>query len=142
MSSDLYQHLFLHNFKAHGSWGGSNPFRASTKFDPKKRIVVITRATIKPSLAALFWRDVPNVSKSMDEINGCIYAKGVGEWPVFMQATVSVWENCEAMKQYAYGRKGQHIKMVQKTRETGWYKEELFSRFHIHDAVGNLIPDI
>lgn len=141
-SSDLSQNLFLHNFKAHGSWGGSNPFRTSTEFDPKKRIAVITRATIKPSLAAMFWSDVPDVSGSMDEFNGCIYAKGVGEWPVFMQATVSVWENSEAMKQYAYGRKGEHIKMVQKTRETGWYREELFSRFHIQDSVGELIPGI
>lgn len=38
--------------------------------------------------------------------------------------------------------KGQHIKMVQKTRETGWYKEELFSRFHIRDSIGTLISNI
>lgn len=140
--SDQFQHLFLHNIKAHGEWGGRNPFRINTKFDPQKKIVVITRATIKLSLASRFWREVPVVSQSLYKYDGCIYAKGVGEWPAFMQATVSIWKNSEAMKQYAYGEKGYHLKMIQKTRETGWYKEELFSRFHIIDSIGSLIPGL
>jgi heme-degrading monooxygenase HmoA len=136
--SKQYSHVLMHTIKAHGEWSKRQPFESSTKYDASKPLTVITRATIKPKLSPLFWRYVPSVSKSMDGHKGLIYSKGIGEWPIFMQATFSFWETGEDMMAYAYSNP-KHAEMVRKTRELGWYSEELFSRFHPFDIQGNLI---
>lgn len=43
------------------------------------------------------------------------------------------------MKANAYSKQSKHLEMVEKTRALGWYKEELFSRFHIVDSQGSLL---
>jgi len=133
-----YSHILMHNVHAHGQWSKQEPFMASSKLDPNKPVAVITRATIKPKLAHKFWYNVPSVSKSMDDHKGLIYSKGIGEWPILMQATFSLWASSEQMMAYAY-KNPRHAEMVKKTRELGWYKEELFSRFHPYQLRGNLI---
>ncbi|MCB0555957.1 MAG: hypothetical protein KDD02_20595, partial [Phaeodactylibacter sp.] len=52
------------------------------------------------------------------------------------QATFSLWENSQFMKQYAY-QSPQHQEVIRRTRQLGWYKEELFARFHPYFAEGN-----
>ena len=74
----------------------------------------------------------------MDGHQGLIFSKGIGEWPIFMQATFSFWEKGKHMMDYAYSNK-KHADMVKKTRELGWYSEELFSRFHPFEVRGSLI---
>lgn len=136
--SIAHSHVLMHSIKAHGKWSKQEPFNAEVKYDESKPIAVITRATIKPKLAHKFWRYVPSVSKSMDGHEGLIYTKGIGEWPIFMQATFSFWEEGKHMMAYAYNNE-KHADMVKKTRELGWYSEELFSRFHPFEIRGNLI---
>lgn len=133
-----FSHVLMHSIKAHGQWSKQEPFISSVSYDSTKPLTVITRATIKPKLAHKFWRYVPSVSKSMDGHNGLIYSKGIGEWPILMQATFSFWESGEDMMAYAY-KNQKHAEMVKKTRELGWYSEELFSRFHPFEIRGNLI---
>lgn len=133
-----FSHVLMHAIKAHGEWSKQNPFISEVKYDASKPIAVITRATIKPKLAYKFWRYVPSVSKSMDGHEGLIFSKGIGEWPIFMQATFSFWKEGQHMMDYAYKNK-KHADMVTKTRELGWYSEELFSRFHPFEIRGNLI---
>lgn len=135
----LHSHIFMHNIHAHGKWSGKEPFKSEASLTESKPVCVITRATIKPFLAPRFWKYVPVVSAAIENFEGLIYSKGIGEWPVFMQATFSVWESVDAMKAYAYENK-HHSEMVRKTRELAWYKEELFSRFHPFEQSGNLIP--
>lgn len=137
-STVKFSHILMHSIKAHGQWSGKEPFIPSASFDESKPLAVITRATIKPRLAYKFWKYVPSVSKSMNGHQGLIYSKGIGEWPIFMQATYSLWESGEDMMSYAYQNK-RHSDMVKKTRELGWYSEELFSRFHPFKITGNLI---
>ena len=48
--------------------------------------------------------------------------------PLVQQATFSLWESSALMKAYAYQSEF-HREVVQKTRQLGWYKEELFARF-------------
>ncbi len=120
----------LKNTMAHGSWGGVNPFVATEKYQPEKKVAVLTRATIHWKDMLRFWKDVPAVSKSLQTTNPPILAVGVGEMPFRYQATVSIWENGEDMLSYAY-RHPAHKTMVEKTRQTGWYKEELFARFSL-----------
>ncbi|WP_411895394.1 hypothetical protein [Winogradskyella sp. A2] len=136
--STQYNHVLMHSIKAHGKWDKQEPFDASIPYDNTKPLAVITRATIKPKLVFKFWKYVPSVSKSMDGHEGLVYSKGIGEWPIFMQATFSLWTNGEHMMNYAYKNK-KHADMVKKTRELGWYSEELFSRFHPFDIKGDLI---
>lgn len=133
-----HSHVLMHSIKAHGQWSKQEPFVSSVNHDPSKPLAVITRATIKPKLAHKFWWHVPSVSKSMDGHKGLIFSKGIGEWPIFMQATFSFWETGEDMMSYAY-KNQKHAEMVKKTRELGWYSEELFSRFHPFEVRGNLI---
>ncbi|MBT8244097.1 MAG: hypothetical protein HKP48_10020 [Winogradskyella sp.] len=133
-----HSHVLMHAIKAHGQWSKQEPFKSAISYDESKSIAVITRATIKPKLAHKFWRYVPSVSKSMDHHEGLIYTKGIGEWPIFMQATFSFWKKGKHMMDYAYSNK-KHADMVKKTRELGWYSEELFSRFHPFEVRGSLI---
>ncbi len=137
-TSESHSHILMHSVKAHGKWSKQEPFASDTTFDKEKPIAVITRATIKPKLAYKFWRYVPSVSKSMDGYDGLVFTKGIGEWPILMQATFSMWQKADDMMAYAYSNE-KHADMVKKTRELGWYSEELFSRFHPFEIRGNMI---
>lgn len=134
-----FSHVLMHSIKAHGQWSKQEPFITSATYNKEKPIAVITRATIRPKLAYKFWKYVPSVSKSMIGHKGLIFSKGIGEWPILMQATFSLWETGDDMMAYAYKNK-KHADVVKKTRELNWYAEELFSRFHPFEVKGTLIP--
>ena len=136
-----YSHVLMHTVKSHGKWSEQNPFESSVEYDKTKPLAVITRATIKPKLAYQFWKNVPAVSKSMDKYDELIFSKGIGEFPLLMQATFSLWSSAEAMMNYAY-KNPKHAEMVKKTRELNWYSEELFARFQPFYQEGSLIPRI
>jgi hypothetical protein len=130
--------VYMRTLASHGLWSGLNPFLPVEEMAPDRPLAVITRAAIKPGLAWKFWRYVPAVSASMQSFPGKIFSKGVGEWPVFMQATFSIWTHFDAMKSYAYDNPA-HREMIQKTRSLGWYSEELFARFHPYRLEGPLL---
>jgi hypothetical protein len=136
-----YSHVLMHTVKSHGEWGKQSPFESSVEYDKTKPLAVITRATIKPKLAYQFWKNVPAVSKSMDKYDELIFSKGIGEFPLLMQATFSLWSSAEAMMNYAY-KNPKHAEMIKKTRELNWYSEELFARFQPFYQEGSLIPRI
>lgn len=136
-----YSHVLMRTVKSHGEWSKLKPFESSVEYDKTKPLAVITRATIKPKLAYQFWKNVPAVSKSMDKYDELIFSKGIGEFPLLMQATFSLWSSAEAMINYAY-KNPKHAEMVKKTRELNWYSEELFARFQPFYQEGNLIPRI
>jgi hypothetical protein len=131
--SNNHKTHFLKNTMVHGTWGGQNPFLISAEHDPSAKVAVITRATIKWWYMFHFWRNVPDSSKDILGQEGLIFAIGIGEMPLRFQATFSIWENSEYMKQFAYKNK-QHTDMIVKTKKIGWYKESLFSRFKVIDC--------
>jgi hypothetical protein len=139
-SAEKYSTVFMKTIKSHGEWSKQNPFKSEVAFDKKKPLAVITRATIKPKLAHKFWKYVPSVSKSMDNYKSLVFSKGIGEFPLLMQATFSLWESAESMMDYAY-KNPKHAEMVKKTRELGWYSEELFARFQPYKIEGDLIKN-
>lgn len=128
--------VFMRTIKANGQWDGQSPFISNAPSNDHQLIGVITRATIYPKHLWRFWRFVPPVSRSMKDKKGLIFAIGIGELPLIQQATFSLWENVDLMKAYAY-QSGYHKKVVQKTREIGWYKEELFARFKPYKTQGS-----
>ncbi len=128
--------FFMQTATAHGYWDGRMPFDKTTDFDPRLPVAVITRATIYPSQMARFWRYSRTVSASLDDHPAARLSIGVGEWPLIQQATFSLWNSGEDMLRYAY-KSRQHREVVQKTKELGWYKEELFARFVPTAMVGS-----
>ena len=56
-------------------------------------------------------------------------------WPFVQQATLSLWENMEAVKTFAYKGKA-HAEIIKKTKSQGWYSEDLFARFHLISDTG------
>lgn len=114
---------------SHGLWDGVNPF-VGHKQENNNRIAVITRGKIKVSKLWQFWKFVPPASQNLENQDGLLFSIGIGELPIIQQATFSVWESAEKMKAYAY-KSTQHTQVIQKTRELGWYSEELFARFSV-----------
>lgn len=128
--------VFLRTAVAHGRWDGIEPFQNLQPFDAHLPVAVLTRATIKPSKLRHFWKFVPTVSRSMEGKAGLIFSVGIGELPIIQQATFSLWASAKAMMDYAYNSP-QHAEVVKKTRELGWYSEELFARFRVFDTEGS-----
>lgn len=114
----------------HGAWDGKQPFKYNKTEVSTGKVAVITRATIRTSRMLEFWRYVPSVSKNMQGQKGLSLAVGIGEWPLIQQATFSVWDSWECMKNFAYNQ-DLHKKVIQKTRTRNWYSEELFARFDV-----------
>ena len=134
--SETHQTIYMHAGDGHGEWDGSNPFQHRKIADTDSQIMVLTRATIYAKKLLNFWKYVPRVSKSMEGAPGLQFALGIGELPLIQQATISLWEDKEAMMNYAYTMK-RHKEVVKQTRKQNWYKEELFTRFIPYRSEGN-----
>jgi hypothetical protein len=121
----------LEPYAGHGSWDGQE-FVEKRKGvdDPAGRIGVLTRATIRISKLHKFWKAVPSTAEKLGETKGLIYSIGIGEIPFIKQATFSIWETAEDMKNYAYKMRA-HQEVIQKTRKEDWYAEEMFLRFKV-----------
>jgi hypothetical protein len=120
----------LKPFKGHGFWSGEVPFDYQSKPPGEsEHVAVITRATIHTKWLLDFWRNVPKVASFMHSAPA-MHQVGIGEYPLFMQATFSIWENVNELRKTAY-TDTVHADVVKKTRERGWYKEELFAEFRI-----------
>ncbi len=129
------QTVFLKPVMSHGLWDGQNPFVPTAGFDPQAPVAVLTRATIRLRYLWRFWQFVGPVSADTDQRPGLRFAVGIGEAPLVQQATFSLWDSGRQMIDYAY-RREKHAEVIRKTRELGWYREELFARFVPYHAEG------
>ena len=136
--SENFAHIYMTPFQTHGSWGQGNPWADNLDEYQEGRMAVITRATIKPHLVPYFWTKVRNAADGIEDYPGHVYSKGIGEWPLFMQATISMWESKDEMRRFAYESK-QHQKVMKLTRTKNWYKEDMFTEFNVLHIEGNLI---
>lgn len=131
-------HILLEPIAAHGLWDGKavfgNPGKSSAHTG---QVAVLTRASIRLGKLKRFWSHVDPVAARMHTAPGFVVSVGIGEVPWIKQATFSLWENTEAMKQFAYGMP-EHAEVVRKTRREDWYSEELFARFKVLDTQGSL----
>lgn len=129
--------VVLRTRTAHGSWGGSNPFLPASTDRPAADapVAVLTRATIRPSRLAAFWRQVDPVRDALIDAPGLRGSIGIGELPLVRQATFSIWEHPESMQRFAYATDA-HREAVRRTRSERWYSEELFARFDVMAHIG------
>ncbi len=84
-----------------------------------------------------FWRAVPPVSADLHAAAGLRLALGVGEAPIGLQGTFSLWDSPAAVTAFAY-RRPAHVEAVRRTAEVGWYSEELFARFAVLAVEGTV----
>ena len=127
---------WLAPLKSHGLWDGANPFGYEIEDAPADGpVAVLTRASIRWPKAPRFWRYVAPTSATVADAPGVRAAIGLGELPVVRQATFSLWESAQAMRQYAY-RSEKHQEVIRLTRQEQWYGEELFARFRVLRSEG------
>ncbi|TDO25117.1 DUF3291 domain-containing protein [Sediminibacterium goheungense] len=130
--------LLLKPLEGHGLWDNKEVFGKLPKnTDYNGTIAILTRATIRLSRLSNFWKQVDSVARRMSQSEGFITSVGIGEVPWIKQATFSIWESKEAMKNFAY-RLHEHAEVVRKTRQENWYSEEMFVRFQIIENEGSL----
>ena len=124
-----------------GSWSGHQPFGQPTVSgaddSPPGPIAVVTRARIRPRKLLSFLRSVPPVAADAQAVSGSLLRIGIGEAPIGLQATFSIWSDSETLNDFAYRREA-HRNVVRKTVQEGWYAEELFVRFALKSATGTV----
>jgi hypothetical protein len=68
---------------------------------------------------------------------GLLNAIGIGEAPIGLQGTFSIWQDAASLRDFAY--KGQaHSEAIRATSANQWYSEELFARFAVIEERGLL----
>ncbi len=126
------QTIILKPISSHGTWDGKKCFGNLPNIENNftGKIAVLTRATIRLSKLKPFWKNVPIVNAQMQDAKGLQSSYGIGEIPFVKQATLTIWDNIDAMKNFAYKMK-EHQTVIAKTRKENWYSEEMFTRFEV-----------
>ncbi|WP_071885922.1 DUF3291 domain-containing protein [Hymenobacter sedentarius] len=125
--------------KSQGLWDGQAPFDYASAPLPAENapMAVLTRASISWLKTPRFWQYVEPTSAALAQAVGVRAAIGLGELPIVRQATFSIWESAQAMRQFAY-QDARHREVMQLTRREKWYSEELFARFQVLGSSGTL----
>ena len=113
-----------------GCWSGRLPFGNPSPQDVQGPVAALTRARIVVRKSPTFWRSVPPVAAELRSCAGVRLALGLGEAPVLLQGTFSVWDSAASMSDFAH-RGAAHSTAIRSTREQNWYAEELFARFAV-----------
>jgi hypothetical protein len=137
----------LRPLSSRGMWARQRPFGdpvppPADPTSPPTPIAAITRARLAFRQLPTFWRAVPPVAEDLARCEGLRFALGIGEAPLGLVGTFSVWDDATALRRFAYGRPA-HSEVVRRTVENGWYREELFARFAVlrtHGTVNGRDP--
>ncbi|MBW3603903.1 MAG: monooxygenase [Actinobacteria bacterium] len=133
----------LRPLRATGRWSGATPFPAradageATSVGP---VAVVTRARLRVRRAGRFWRSVAAVNADLDRADGLLLRIGIGEAPIGLQGTFSLWSSAADMQAFAY-RGAPHRDVVRRSSDEHWYAEELFARFAVRDHGGTVFGD-
>jgi hypothetical protein len=119
-----------------GSWSGRTPFGDPVPRRVDGPVAAITRARIRLRRIRGFWAAVPPVSADLRATDGLRLAVGIGEAPIGLQGTFSLWDGAQQLVDFAH-RRGPHRDVVARTETEGWYAEELFARFTVRSVTGS-----
>jgi hypothetical protein len=121
----------LSPLSSHGLWAKNNPFDFIAPLsNPDAQIAALTRARIKWNKNFIFWKSVPPVVIDLHSNPGLNAAIGIGEAPIGLQGTFSLWKSASALRDFAYKGKAHQVAIAQ-TQSIRWYSEELFARFEV-----------
>ena len=123
----------LRPLSSRGRWSGREPFGRPPAVPWDGPVAAITRARLVPARAMAFWRASPPVAADLRDAYGVRLALGIGEFPVGLQGTFSLWDSADALNAFAY-RRPRHVAVIERTRTERWYAEELFARFAVLDV--------
>ena len=122
---------------ARGRWSREEPFGRPWPQRWDGPVAAVTRARLTPRKAVRFWRAVPPVSADLHESPGLRLALGIGEAPLGLQGTFSIWDSASALNSFAYDR-APHAAVIRRTEQERWYAEELFARLALISAEGTV----
>jgi hypothetical protein len=122
---------------ARGRWSRQEPFGRPEPQAWHGAVAAVTRARLVLRRAATFWAAVPPVSADLHAAPGLRLALGIGEAPLGLQGTFSVWDSTSALNAFAY-RRAPHAAVIERTQREGWYAEELFARFAVLSTSGTV----
>jgi hypothetical protein len=125
----------LRPLTSRGEWSGRRPFGNPVPHRYDGPVAALTRARITARRSLTFWRSVPPVSADLHRSTGLRLAVGIGEAPIGLQGTFSLWDSADSLTDFAH-RRTPHQEAVRRTAELGWYAEELFARFAVLDVEG------
>ncbi len=117
----------LRAYSSRGRWSGVTPFEITAQEPASGPIASLTRASIRPAKALRFWRHAAPSQTDLDKAEGCLLAVGLGEAPVFRQATFTIWQDQAALDRYA--RTGAHLAAIRAARAERYFSEDLFTKF-------------
>jgi hypothetical protein len=120
----------LRPLASRGEWSGRRPFGDPQPTPYDGPVAAVTRARIAPRQLVRFWRSVPPVSADLHRSPGLRLAVGIGEAPIGLQGTFSLWDSGTELTDFAH-RRPAHVEAIRRTAEVGWYTEELFARFAV-----------
>lgn len=101
-------------------------------------IAVITRARLDPRRAARFHQArAPVVHDLYTGGRHPLVAMGIGELPIGLLGTFSVWATEADLASFAYHRAA-HREVIARAATERWYAEELFARFAVVASTGTL----
>ncbi|MCV2491080.1 monooxygenase [Geodermatophilus sp. YIM 151500] len=122
---------------ARGRWSRREPFGAPVPRPWDGTVAAVTRARLALRRAGRFWRAVPPVSADLHRTPGLLLALGIGEAPLGLQGTFSLWRSQAELNRFAYARAA-HVDVVRRTASERWYAEELFARFALIGSRGTV----
>ena len=120
----------LNPISSSGQWSKREPFTVGAISKGDGPVVAITRARLKWSQAIRFWRSIPPVVTDLHNSPGLLFSIGIGEAPIGLQGTFSVWQSGSALRDFAY-KNAPHRAAIEDTKRFDWYSEELFARFEL-----------
>jgi heme-degrading monooxygenase HmoA len=122
-----------------GRWSGHDPFDGAVAgaLVPGRRIAAVTRARVKASQWRSFGAATPPVAAAVNGTPGLRYTVGIGEAPIGLQGTFSVWDSTEALRTFAYESPA-HRAVMERTTTDRWYAEDLFARFAVLSTRGTI----
>lgn len=129
--------ILMRPLRSRGRWAGREPFGTPDRAAGASYagpVAALTRARIRPTQWRTFWAAVPAVAADAHR-GGMLLGLGIGEAPVLLQGTYSIWTGIEALDDFTY-RRPPHAAAIRRTAATGWYAEELFARFAVTAASG------
>ena len=132
--------LELNPVSSHGKWSRREPFTISTAARSGGPVVAITRARLKWSQAIRFWRSIPPVVEDLHKADGLLFSIGIGEAPIGLQGTLSIWSSERALRDFSY-KNAPHRRAIEDTAKYNWYSEELFARFDLVNTAESTYVD-
>ena len=127
--------VFMSPSSVRGHWAGVTPFAASGH-PPEGPLAALTRATVKPTVAAKFWGQVPDISDVIGSDPNVVFKIGIGEVPLLHQVTFSIWPDAQSMAAFARKPDGPHQRAINAVRDGDWFREELYARFTVTGDLG------